>query len=536
MTTGARPPVAGTPGGHEQALAARGVRKGLGAYYTPPDVVEGLLDVVLAPLLAAAAAAGTEAVAALRVLDPACGTGNVLVAAVARIGSELVRLGVDPASAAASAASCASGVELDPGTAAVCRAALPGADIRVGDALIDPSLVEPGAFDLVVGNPPFLSQLASSTARPRAQASALRDRFGSAVSAYTDPSALFLLAGLDAARPDGGVVCLIQPVSVLSARDAGAVRRSAVDRAGLVALWVAGEPVFDAEVEVCAPVLVRGRSAATTALLGGRSVQAAGEAPTPGRGARSWAGLLAALQQLPERSLVTDGTVGDLAAATADFRDQYYGLAGAVVDEPTAADGRSPALVTSGLIDPAHLAWGERPCRVHKASFVHPRVRLDRVAPELQAWAARRMVPKLLVATQTRVLEVVADADGGLLPSVPVVTVTPTGAPDGPGLWHLGAVLSSPALTLVAARRHLGSARNAGALRLSASDVLALPVPPQGAAWDAGAAAFAQASRATDPHDRHQHLLVAARAVDEAFGLAGDEELLAWWADRLPRR
>ena len=40
---------------HEQRLAERGLRKGLGAYYTPPDVVDGLLDVVLTPILAARA-------------------------------------------------------------------------------------------------------------------------------------------------------------------------------------------------------------------------------------------------------------------------------------------------------------------------------------------------------------------------------------------------------------------------------------------------------------------------------------------------
>ena len=43
---------------HERSLADRGVRKGLGAYYTPPDVVDGLLDLVLDPILERLAATG----------------------------------------------------------------------------------------------------------------------------------------------------------------------------------------------------------------------------------------------------------------------------------------------------------------------------------------------------------------------------------------------------------------------------------------------------------------------------------------------
>ncbi|MCB0962258.1 MAG: hypothetical protein KDA98_02990, partial [Acidimicrobiales bacterium] len=436
------------------------------------------------------------------------------------------------------AVGCASGTDTDPEAVALCRAelaALAGAApegealaarVRVADALVAPPPTRP--HDLVVGNPPFLSQLAAATARTRTDAERLRDRFG-AVGAYTDPAGLFLLAGLDAVRADGGVVCLIQPLSLLSARDARGVRAAIGERAAVAGLWVADETVFDAAVEVCAPILVRGGAAPTTRLWRGRAVTAAGEAEAPATGDATWSGLLAAAQGVPRPDLEVDGVLGDVATATADFRDQYYGLVGHVVD---AADGGAdlPPLVTAGLIDPAHLRWGEAPARFAKASYRHPRVRVAALDPPGRRWAAARLVPKVLVATQTRVLEAVVDVEGRWLPSVPVLTVQ--AAPED--LWRVAALVSAPPVVALAARRHLGGARHGRALKLSAAELLALPRPRHRAAWDVGAAAFGAASGAADPEDRRGHLERAAAAMLDAFGCGGDDALLAWWRDRLP--
>ncbi len=534
-----RPPRTVAASEHERRLAEAGERKARGAYYTPPDVVEGLLDLALGPALARAVADGPDAVAALAVLDPACGAGIFLAAAARRIATALEALGVGASASAERAVRCVHGVDVDPEAVRLCRGALAevspsssGAQVVEADALLDARSIEPDAFDVVIGNPPFLSQLAGATARTRGDAEVLRSRFGPAISAYTDPASAFVLASLRAARPDGGTVCLIEPLSFLSARDAGGVRRASLDEAALSQLWVAGEPVFDAEVEVCAPVLVRGASSSLTELRRGRGFDPAGEAVAPRPGDGSWSALLATIVGHPERELRTAGVLGDIASATADFRDQFYGLAGAVIDDETGAvAGDGPKLVTTGLIDPAHVAWGERSCRFNKVGYRHPRVDVGALAPDLQRWAERRSVPKVLVATQTRALEAVVDVDGRLLPSVPVVSVV-AAVHD---LWRVAALLTSPAATLVATRRHLGSGRSATALRLSARDLLALPLPTDREAWDRGAAAFADAQAATTAARRLDRLVACARAVDEAFGLVDDEELLAWWRQRLPR-
>jgi len=514
------------PSDHERRLAHQGVRKSLGAYYTPPDVVGGVLDLALEPLLAERAAIGHEAVAALRVIDPACGTGNFLVAVAHRITSTLVALGVDAAEAADAGVRCVHGIEVEASTAETCRASLSTlspsfADEQVvrGDALLDAATASEGRYDLVVGNPPFLSRLGSKTARSVSEAKALRNRFGDAVAAYTDPATIFLALGHRLARPDGGVFALIEPISILSARDAAGVRRAVVADAALTDLWVIGNGVFDAAVEVCAPVLVRGASGDRTRLFAGRTRVPCPVVASPRPDEASWSRLLAAQGGLPVRSLQAQGTLAELATATADFRDQYYGLAPHVVDRASEAPGW-PRLVTVGLIDPAALGWGHRLTRFNKASYLHPRVDLGALDPKLAAWAASRLVPKVLLATQTRVLEAVVDAEGSLLPSVPVISVVAPLA----DLWRVGAVLTCPAVALEASRRHLGSGRNARSMRLRAQEVLELPLPADREAWD----------EAADLLERGAPLVEVGRRMDEAYGLGDDDELLAWWIDLLP--
>ena len=110
--------------------------------------------------------------------------------------------------------------------------------------------------------------------------------------------------------------------------------------------------------------------------------------------------------------------LGDIATFRADFRDQYYGLVGAVGDD---VDG--PPLVTSGLIDPGVCHWGSRPVRFAHHRYDAPRVDLARLSPEMLRWATQRLVPKILVANQTRVIEAVVDREGAWLPGVAVPLV-----------------------------------------------------------------------------------------------------------------
>jgi hypothetical protein len=132
------------------------------------------------------------------------------------------------------------------------------------------------------------------------------------------------------------------------------------------------------------------------------------------------------------------------------------------------------------LIDRDTSLWGERPTRILKQQWLAPRVDRERLERDsaLGAWLRARLVPKILLATQTRVLEPLLDIRGEWLPCVPVITITP--APnDSHPLDTLLAVhrsLLSPISTAFAAREFAGAALSPDALKLSAKQARALPL------------------------------------------------------------
>ena len=59
-----------------------------------------------------------------------------------------------------------------------------------------------------------------------------------------------------------------------------------------------------------------------------------------------------------------------------------------------------------------------------------PAVDPSKVEPAIAGWIAERLVPKVLVASQTKVIEAIVDADGVMIPCTPVVTVEPNDSSD----------------------------------------------------------------------------------------------------------
>ena len=456
------------------ALLDRAERRRLGAFATPAGVAAELVDRALS----------ATAVADPMVCDPACGGGALLLAAAAARGGTagLSGLDVDPVAAAAAAAALC----LQEGGPA-------GAEIGCDDAL-GPSRW-PGPPDVVVGNPPFRSPLrGGAPSDPR-------------LGPYADVAAAFVLRALDEVD-DRGVVALLLPVSFLAARDAAPARRRALEAAELVDVWRPAARFAGALVDVCAVVLRRAGK--------GRA------------GGGSWAPLVA---DVPAVAPLTGDALGVRFAVAADFRAQYYAVAPHVVDGPGDADDADfPRLVTAGLVDPASCAWGRRPARHGRRRWVAPRVSLVGLATDGHGpWARRRLVPKVVVASQTRVVEAAVDEAGTWLPSVPLVSVS------GPAdrLWHAAAALLSPVTTAGVLRRGAGAALAADHLKLGAPQVRDLPLPPDGPDWDEAAAAVRTATRAPEPTARRAALVHAAVASCAAYGVAGDG-LVDWWAARLP--
>ena len=454
-------------------------RKLRGDFPTPLALVQRVVEAVMPTV-----APGQH----VRILDPACGDGRFLAAAAEHV-------------AAAGGSSTLCGVDVHPDAVDAARAVL---DALAVDAAVE--LAEADAlnrewgdedFDVVLGNPPYLSQLAAATSRRGASV-----RGG---GPYADVAAEFLALAIERARPGGGRVGLVLPQSILGSRDVHRIREAVDRKAEMFWSWWSPAKHFDANVYVCA--LGFERRAATRLSSAGNSQR------PPGDRHHVWSDVIIRTLGIPPLpSIVDAGTAGDRAAFAAHFRDQYYGMAPAVGDHES-----GPMLVTSGLIDPNRCWWGERPVRFNKRRFARPRLDVTLLDERMQAWVRRMSVPKVLIANQTKVIECVVDADGSTVPGVPVVAARPTdGGADG--LAELAAVLSSPFASAWVWHRVAGTGLSARTVRLGPALLAELP-------WPAGSLAAAIAEW------RRGDLVACALAVHDAYRIVDSRsvELTEWW-------
>jgi len=146
-------------------------RKLLGAWYTPPELVDVVVDNVVATFRPARGRP-------VHVLDPACGDGRFLFAVAERLAERGL-------------AAELTGCDID----GVVLGAINGPVRTIEDDALAHDWGDE-TFDIVVGNPPFLSQMAASTSRGGAS------RHGG--GPYADAAVEFLALAVRLARPDVG--------------------------------------------------------------------------------------------------------------------------------------------------------------------------------------------------------------------------------------------------------------------------------------------------------------------------------------------
>lgn len=402
-----------------------------------------------------------------------------------------------------------------------------------------PAVFARGGFDVVLGNPPYLNQLESDTAVGRGARRLLAATFGALKKPFTDQATLFMVAGLRVLRP-GGRQALVHPLSLFAAADAGPARRHLAEQSSIASLWMTTEHIFPAaSVFVAAVCLVKGGPRIT------QVVRRHSNLFLPADGLRvdmdalaaeaTWGELVADLFGVPHVRLSGPRLLRDIAGATADFRDQFYGLAPHIVeDSPLTPEARFPPLIVTGLVDPAVCLWGQRACKFAKTTWQRPRVDLASLnaAGLLAGWARARLVPKIVVATQTPVVEAFADPSGTMINTVPTITVTPASLDD---LWPLLAVLLSPPVSAWALGRYAASALSMGAIKLSATQVGQIPLPTLNIPWEKAAGLVEEASGARGARVREARLVAAAGLMCDAYETPR-EPVLSWWRSRYVRR
>jgi hypothetical protein len=216
----------GQVGWYEAGLSL-GERKRRGHFSTPPALVEAILD--------ACGYTPDADLTGLRVLDPACGSGNFLISAALRLVASAERQGHSQADQDGYVARNIWGFDPDPVSCCLAklRFTVRTPHIHQADSLSMPW--EP-CVDLFVANPPYLAAKNTDLSGYR---SALQ-------RGQSDSYLLFLSLALSAVRP-GGWLGLVLPDPVLARYNAARERAKLLHSMTLHALWHLSD-VFDAEV------------------------------------------------------------------------------------------------------------------------------------------------------------------------------------------------------------------------------------------------------------------------------------------------
>lgn len=229
-----------------QAVTERAVRKAGGRYYTPPVAVEALLDgLTLDPV----------ANPALRVCDPACGSGQFLLGVYDRLKNAYRHAGLDRESAHRRILEThLYGFDVDPFALTLTKMNLflkehihDPVDFRIFRAdslrreehdlfMADQGIPVTQGFDVVLGNPPW--GLALSAADKRLFRSLYRSA-ASGVNSFT----LFLERGMELLRPGGHLGFLI-PDAYLNIRAHQSSREWLLETAAIERIQTCGE-LFD---------------------------------------------------------------------------------------------------------------------------------------------------------------------------------------------------------------------------------------------------------------------------------------------------
>ncbi|MGB5757458.1 MAG: hypothetical protein WBM50_11120, partial [Acidimicrobiales bacterium] len=225
-----------------------------------------------------------------------------------------------------------------------------------------------------------------------------------------------------------------------------------------------------------------------------------------------------------------------LATATAGFRDEYYGLVAACAEWNGAVGQEPNRLVTVGAVEPLAVKWGAEQSTFGRRKWLTPWIDVEALDPKIRAWTDRQLQPKVVLATQSRLLEPVVDLAGNMIPATPLIAVHG----DADDLASIAAVLLAPPVVAWAWQRWFGAALAVDAIKLAARQVLELPLPDDRLAWDRAAALIADAE--PDPafnggvdsiEDGWALATEVAAIMNRAYG--ADDVVWQWWVERAGR-
>jgi tRNA1(Val) A37 N6-methylase TrmN6 len=383
-----RPAVRYSAAAHEPPLA-RAARRASGVYYTPPEVARQLAELTLVPMCQAA-------LPAIQVLDPACGAGELLLAA----RDVTVEHGRRPAAL--------HGIDIDEQATNHCQQRLrePSLPIHIrhGDALAAEPPLPLGTFDAVLANPPYVSIRELARQHTTDYICELRQRFQTARGNF-DLYVLFIERCLAWLRP-GGRCGLIVPNKWATLDYARPCRELLAEQATIdQVVDLSAHRVFR-EASVYPHLLVftkrlvsQPRHSITGTFTIGGSLPVESQVPTqtfgslarlacgtPGYAAAKIGSLLAEAEAAPSPALpfITSGNIDRYAIRTGNVRYQgrLWRDPSLVVDDAMVTKRQrqlfaSPKLVIAGLTRRLEAAWDSRGLALGVQVFAATEFQLD---------------------------------------------------------------------------------------------------------------------------------------------------------------
>ncbi|MGI9599138.1 MAG: hypothetical protein ACR2QK_23445, partial [Acidimicrobiales bacterium] len=213
-------------------------------------------------------------------------------------------------------------------------------------------------------------------------------------------------------------------------------------------------------------------------------------------------------------------------SATAGFRDEYYGLVAACREWEGEIGDEPNRLLTVGAVEPLATKWGVAPCRFGRRRWLRPSIDTELLDPKVRSWTERQLQPKVVLATQSRILEPVIDRAGRLVPATPLIAVHA----EVDQLDLVAAVLLAPPVVAWAWQRWFGAALAVDALKLAARQVLELPLPADRTAWAEAARLIAGHDVTGSVADGWATSREVATIMNAAYG--ADRSVLTWWHGR----